>query len=283
MDRVFDRFGPLEPETPVIVSVPHAGRIYPAAMANLARQSHDQLRVLEDRFVDRLASGAAAAGHQVIIAQIARGWIDLNRDEREIDADMVAGNVGKTIHSAKVRGGLGLIPRRTAAGGDIWRGRLTIADVAARINQCFTPYHTQLESMMAAAHDRFGIAVLFDLHSMPPPANRRDAAVAHLVVGDLHGRSTGQRFTSRLIDEARTAGFRTALNVPYAGGYTLARHGQPAAGRHAVQLEVGRQLYLDQSLDQCGAGAQAIGRLVTRLVNALADESLAGQVPLAAE
>lgn len=279
----FQKFGPSQPQTPVVVSVPHAGRIYPAAMAKLARQNPVQLRVLEDRHVDRLAGGAAKAGHQVIVAQVARAWIDLNRDEREIDPDMVSGQFPNLIQTAKMRGGLGLIPRRTAVGGDIWLAQLDRNDIAGRIEACFQPYHDELGAMIAAAQARFGIAVLLDLHSMPSPTVRRDMAAPHLVVGDLFGRASDSRFSWRLVDEARAAGFRTAINSPYAGGYILARHGLPKAGRHAVQLEIGRQLYLDSEFDRCGAGVGTIERLVTRLANALCSESLSDPLASAAE
>ncbi|MEY2925607.1 MAG: hypothetical protein RL367_84, partial [Pseudomonadota bacterium] len=127
------------------------------------------------------------------------------------------------------------------------------------------------------------IAVLLDLHSMPPPANRRDAASPHIVIGDLYGRASEARFSWRLIDEARDAGFRTALNAPYAGGFILGRHSSPARGLNALQLEISRQLYLDSQLDQCGPGLGAIERLVIRLANALADEALADPLAAAAE
>jgi N-formylglutamate amidohydrolase len=252
-------------------------------MAALARQSSQQLRPLEDRYADRLIDGAARAGHQVIVAQVARGWIDLNRDEREIDPAMVTDPVAGSVMTAKVRGGLGLIPRRTAAGGDIWRAGLQLGDVTQRIAEDHRPYHSALAAMLAAAHARFGIAVLLDVHSMPPPANRRDAASPHLVVGDLYGRAAAARFSWRLIDEARDAGFRTALNTPYAGGHILARHAAPVRGYHAIQLEIGRQLYLDSQLDGCGPGVRAIDHLVARLASALADEALADPYAAAAE
>jgi N-formylglutamate amidohydrolase len=283
VSTLFLRLGPDLPQTPVIVSVPHAGRYYPPLMTSLARQSVAQLRTLEDRFADRLGEAAALAGHQVLLAQVARGWIDLNRDERELDAAMVVGPVPGTVLTAKVRGGLGLIPRRTAAGGDIWRNALLAEDVARRISHYHRPYHDTLAAMLTAAHARFGIAVLLDLHSMPPPANRRDAASPHLVVGDLFGRASDARFSWRLIDEARDAGFRTALNSPYAGGFILGRHANPGRGHHGLQLEIGRQLYLDSQLDQCGPGLRAIERLVIRLANALADEALTNPLAAAAE
>ncbi len=283
MSNLFVKLGPDQPQSPVIVSVPHAGRYYPPLMMSLARQSVEQLRGLEDRFADHLIDGVAKAGHQVIVAQVARGWIDLNRDEREIDAAMVAGAVSGAVVTAKVRGGLGLIPRRTSAGGDIWRGKLHAEDVTRRIEHYHRPYHAELANMVAATRKRFGVALLFDLHSMPPPANRRDTATPHLVVGDLYGRAADARFSWRLIDEARDAGFRTALNTPYAGGYILGRHANPARGCHALQLEVGRQLYLDSQLDQCGPGLRAVEHLVTRLADTLADEAMSDPVAIAAE
>lgn len=280
----FERWGGERPESPVILSVPHAGRDYPAAMLPLLRVPPDRLRVLEDRHVDAVA--AAALGRRTALVQrLPRAWIDLNRgeDERDPAVDAGAAPVAAGVRSAKLRSGLGLVPRRAGAAGELWRRRLTEAEVRARIEHAHRPYHAGLAALLAAARARFGAAVLLDLHSMPPLAG---AAPARAVLGDRFGRSAAARFAARA-EGAATAALgpgAVALNAPYAGGYVLARHGDPAAGVHAVQLELDRTLYLDPAFDRPGAGLAAAARLVAEVAAALEDEVLAGTaLPLAAE
>ena len=257
-------------------------------MAALARLAPEGLLILEDRYADQLSEAAARAGHSVIIAEIARGWIDLNRGEDEIDPAMM--EPGHRTHarpparmSAKVRGGLGLIPRRIAEGGDIWQAALSSEDVAARISNAHRPYHAALAEALEARLDRFGCAVLLDLHTMPPVRATRVEEAPHLVIGDLYGRSAFPRFTATVRDEGCAAGFRTAHNTPYAGGHILRTHGRPRHGVHALQLEIDRSLYLDATLKEPGLGVAAIAQFVRRIADALAAEALDAALPLAAE
>src|SRR3546814_12801132 len=96
------------------------------------------------------------------------------------------------------------------------------------------------------------VAVLLDLHSMPPLGTAADTV--RIVFGDRFGKSAGGRFVARLEGEAEAAGLRHALNSPYAGGHILERHAAPRAGIHAVQVELCRALYLDAALDRPGKG-----------------------------
>ena len=48
-----------------------------------------------------------------------------------------------------------------------------------------------------------------------------------------------------------------ALNRPYAGGYITEHYGAPAAGAHALQLEVNRGLYMhEHSVERHGGFAR---------------------------
>ena len=285
MDRAdpsFDRHGPLLPLSPVVVSVPHGGRDYPPAMAAAVRVPIAALVALEDRHIDTLAI-AARGDETMLVQRRPRAWIDLNRGERERDPmlDDGADPRAQPAPSLKLRSGLGLVPRRVGSVGEIWRGRLRARDVEARIAEDYRPYHAALGEALAAARARFGVAVLVDLHSMPPLGD--PDAVARIVFGDRFGRSAAARFVSRIEAEADAVGVRHALNTPYAGGHILDAHAAPAQDIHAVQIEVDRTLYLDAALDQPGPGLNATARLLRRMVAALADEALVGRLPIAAE
>ena len=266
----FDQIGGDLPQSPVIVSVSHAGRDYPAELVKALRVPVAALTLLEDRHVDAVAR-AARGGETMLVQRRARAWIDLNRAEEERDPRVDAGAVAG-VSSAKLRSGLGLVPRRASGVGDLWRGRFSAAAIEARIASDHRPYHVRLTRLLLAARERWGVAVLLDLHSMPSlgPGEPR------VVIGDRFGQSAGARFTTRL---ERACGVPHALNAPYAGGHIAERHGRPHLGIHALQLELDRSLYLDARLNAPGPGFAATVALVRRCIDVLAEE--AGVWPLA--
>lgn len=279
------RLGPETPQSPLILSVPHAGRHYPAGLLDAARLDEDKLRSLEDRHVDSIVTPLADKGFTVVIGHVARAWIDLNRSEREIDPEMILPRpvqAGVEI-SAKVRGGLGLVPRRLARHGNIYREPLAANDVAQRIARAHRPYHALLSDLLDAARRRFGVAVLLDCHSMPPLRPKSGQAPAEIVLGDRDGVSAAPGFATCASRICRELGFRTARNAPYAGGHILARHGKPERGVHALQLEICRSLYLDHAHDEPAPHAERIAGLVEAVAHGLAEEALSPPDSLAAE
>lgn len=277
----FDRHGPPVPTSPVVLSVPHAGRDYPAAMVAALRVPVAALQSLEDRHVDRLA--IAARGQETMFVQRpARAWIDLNRSEHERDPRIDGGaSAGAAVTSLKLRSGLGLVPRRVMPAGDIWRRRLSGEEVDARIACDHRPYHDALAAALAQARARFGVAVLLDIHSMPPLGTGTDTA--RIVFGDRFGQSAGARFVARIEAVADASGIAHALNIPYSGGHILDRHARPGAGIHAIQIEFDRSLYLDARLDSVGEGLAPMARMLRRMIDAVTGEAMAGPGAIAAE
>lgn len=281
MPASHDLLGPEPPTRAVILSVPHAGRDYPPELLAAARLSEPQMRALEDRHVDLLASDAAEAGFTVLIARRPRAWIDLNRDAREIDPEMIEPRPPREalLRSSRVASGLGLLPRRLRGIGDVLRQRVPLAALHERIESDYRPYHARLSALLAAAKARFGVAVLLDLHSMPPLG---EGATAQVVIGDRFGASAAARFGAALRATAAAQGFSVAENTPYAGGHILAQHGRPKSGIHAIQLEIDRSLYLDAALDGPGKGVARMARLVRACAESLSAEAAGGHA-IAAE
>ncbi len=282
-DLPFRRTGPDFPASPVVLSVPHAGRGYSAALLRAARLPREKLECLEDRLVDRLIWRARATGATAIVAHIPRAEIDLNRDEREIDPATVVPSppLQGLLQSPRTRGGLGLIPARIAGAGAIWRQRTPQDEVSRRIEQIHRPYHAALNNALERARAVFGIAILLDCHSMPP--RNLAGGEAELVFGDRHGTSAGADYLDAALTAARGAGYTTAINVPYAGGYIATRHGKPGAGIHAIQLEIDRALYLDAALHAPGKSFDAVARMIAAVTAALARRVIDAIPALAAE
>ncbi|MDB5712768.1 MAG: N-formylglutamate amidohydrolase [Sphingomonadales bacterium] len=263
----FDVFGPLIPLSPVILSVPHAGRDYPEA-GGLLRHPIDGLRALEDRYADRLAETVIAGGIGAIVSRMPRLWIDLNRAESDLDPAMVIGQHGGGVPpTARMRGGLGLIPRRLGELGDIWRGGLSQEDVRRRIDGHHRPYHAALSTMLSRARARFGVAMLVDLHSMPPLVGTDKPVI---VLGDRFGATCAPQLSVLAGSVFVGGGYDVGANAPYAGGYIVSRHADLAANIHALQVEVDRSLYLDDAFDRTGAGLPALQAIIARLVESLA-------------
>jgi N-formylglutamate amidohydrolase len=281
----FLRVGPDAPLSPVVLSVPHAGRAYAPDLLGASRVPIETLELLEDRLVDRLVWRALANGAGALIALRPRAEIDLNRDEREIDPAMVAPPPSSRalLQSQRTRGGLGLVPSRISGAGAIWNRRLGAAELARRIAEVHRPYHRALAAMLDETRARFGVAILLDCHSMPPRAAGSATEQAGVVLGDRYGTSIAPEYVDAAAAAARRFGFKVARNEPYAGGYVTQRHGRPAEGIHALQLEVDRSLYLDESLRAPGPGFDTIAGLIAAIASALAARALDPPHAIAAE
>lgn len=275
---------------PVLIAAPHAGRVYPPDFAEAMRSLEAATLRLEDRFVDLLAIRVAReTGAGLLVAHAPRAMIDLNRAPDDVDWDMVAGaepeQRSRLAAGRRARSGLGLVPRRLPGLGELWRRRLTDAELRERIEHVHQPYHAALSEALEALRDRWGSALLIDLHSMPPLGSKRGPEPApDFVIGDRFGASCDTALTAAALDHFASAGCRAAHNRPYAGGYVLERHASPARGIHTLQLEICRSAYLDSALREPGPGLAAISRILSLLVRRMAAELASGRnMPQAAE
>lgn len=249
---------------PVLLSVPHSGRAYDNALLSNSVQGRLSLEQLEDPLVDRLAWRAIAGGVGAVIQPVPRAAIDCNRDEEEVDPAAIAA-IGPAPVGPRARHGLGLVPSRTHRHGALWRRPIDRAELDRRIEQVHRPYHDALAQGLAALLAAYGEALLLDCHSMPS----RRGSNADLVIGDRHGTSAAAWLSAEAARLARSAGFRVVLNNPYAGGAIVARHGRPATGVHALQVEIDRSTYLDRDGRAAKPGFDRTACLIEALASGL--------------
>lgn len=284
----FSIAGSAEPARPVLFNSPHSGRDYPARFLAMARLSMPAIRRSEDAFVDELFQGAVASGATMLAARFPRAYCDANREAGELDPRLIREPLpgGHRSASPRVAGGLGVVPRLVGEAADIYPGRIGLAEVLGRVDACHRPYHAALAALIAATRRRFGRVLLVDCHSMPGSVRAAGYAFApDFIVGDRFGRSASPGLAETAIGLLTAMGYRVAHNRPYAGGHITEHYGRPAEGVDALQIEVSRGLYLDETRVEKAAGFAPLkadlDRFCARLIAAVeADDD---QARLAAE
>lgn len=268
----------------VVFASPHSGSDYPPDLLRESVLDRHAIRSSEDAFVDRLFACAPEFGAPLLAAAAPRAYVDLNRAADELDPALIEG-IRRGPHNPRVASGLGVIPRVVANGRAIYRGKIPQAEATGRLRRVWEPYHARLRQLMDEAHAAHGEAILVDCHSMPHEAVAslaRGGRRAEVVIGDRFGASAGAGIVD-LIEAAFVAqGFAVARNAPFAGAYTTQHYGMPGRGRHAVQVEIDRALYMDEASIRPHHGFEPL-RVALRAVIAEVASLGLHEMPLAAE
>ncbi len=256
----------------VVLSCPHAGRIYPAEFIAASIADITDLRGLEDFGVDQLISGALNQGIPCVTNKITRAYIDVNRPVDALDHLMLSSppasnNVKPSRH---VRAGYGLLPRLTAAREVIHRQLLPYDEVESRIALVHKPYHSAVQAALINASSKFGRAILIDCHSMPSH-DQQNRPLPDIILGDLHHSTFDQKIGKMLTSLIEDTGFSVTWNSPYAGGYITKNYGRANSNQQSIQIEINRRLYMGGKYELKGEGVKRVSSLITKLCVALSD------------
>src|SRR5213593_2500741 len=265
LDPPFEVLEPADWRGPVIFNSPHSGSVYPREFLTASRLDMATLRRSEDSFVDELVLGVVTRGHPLMRAHFPRCYVDVNREPYELDPRMFDGRLPSfaNTRSMRVAGGLGTVARVVGDAQEIYHQRIPIDDALRRIEGLYKPYHRALRRLLTSVHRDFGTAVLVDCHSMPSTAGTKDDRPrADVVLGDRYGTSCVPIVSEVIEATFRELGYAVSRNKPYAGGFITEHYGNPAAGLHAIQLELNRALYMDERRFERSA---SFGRLATDL------------------
>jgi N-formylglutamate amidohydrolase len=249
LDQPFEILEPSEWRGPVIFNSPHSGNVYPRAFLTATRLDIATLRRSEDSFVDELVRGVVGRGYPMMRAHFPRCYVDVNREPYELDPRMFDGRLPSfaNTRSMRVAGGLGTVARVVGDAQEIYGQRIPVDEAIRRIEALYKPYHRALRRLFTRIHRAFGAAVLIDCHSMPSAAGTKDERPrADIVLGDRYGTSCAGAVAEAIEATLRGRGYVVSRNKPYAGGFITEHYGNPAAGLHAIQLELNRALYMDE-------------------------------------
>jgi len=232
---------------PLVLSSPHSGREYTTDFINSSCLTAHELRSSEDAYVDLLFSGSAQKEVPLISAKAPRSFIDLNRAANEHDLAVISEcpNVQITSKSAA---GLGVIPRVVAHGKNIYRGKIPYEIAQKRIDEFYWPYHNKLQELLEDRKKKFRYALLLDCHSMPSNLTfKGNLNYPDIIIGDRFKMSTNPKLMDLCEQAFLNAGFSVQRNHPFAGGHITQHYGKPKNKIHAIQIELNRSLYLDET------------------------------------
>jgi N-formylglutamate deformylase len=265
---VIDRPDPQK--APVIFVSAHSGRDYPPDLIAGARLDARALRRSEDSFVDELFAAAPSFGAPLLRATFARAYCDANREAWELDPTMFDGPLPDWVNtsSARVVAGLGTIARIVSNGEAIYRGKLRFADAELRIRTLWQPFHDALATLIAETRLRFGVCVVVDCHSMPA-SSLTPRGIANVVLGDAHGTACDPGLIRTAEQTLIQLGYRPRRNEPYAGGFITRHYGRPREQVHALQIELARDLYMDEAAFRHAAGFDRVRQDMSRLIGQL--------------
>jgi N-formylglutamate amidohydrolase len=241
---------PADLRLPFVYSSPHSGRAYPRSFLAASRLSPLAIRRSEDAFVDDLFLPVVRDGAPMVRAHFPRAFLDVNREPYELDPKMFAGRLPAyaNIRSVRVAGGLGTIARVVADSEEIYASPLDVAEALARIEALYKPYHATLRRVVTRTQARFGFAVLVDCHSMPSQLRGQDPRTRpDVILGDRYGTSAAPELVETAAAILGDLGLLVGRNRPYAGGFITEHYGRPAQGVHALQIEINRGLYMDET------------------------------------
>jgi N-formylglutamate amidohydrolase len=268
---VLVRSAPVGKAVPLVVDSPHSGRAYPEDFGHAAPLA--LLRRAEDAFVDDLYENAPLHGAGFLKALFPRSYVDPNRHEGEIDPEMLDGDWPNAIGpTERAEMGLGLIRRLIRGNIPVYDRKLPVAEIEERIARFHRPYHDELEAMLTELHARFGGVWHINAHSMKALGRKQGKSIPRddFVLGDLKGESCDPEFTAFVAETLQGFGYSVKLNHPFKGAALVQRFGRPQDGRHSLQIEVNRGLYMDEEKIEKTANFDGLKRDIDRMLAAVA-------------
>lgn len=230
---------PKHNKIPILVSVPHCGTVFPRAI----RKNYNSALIAKaddtDFFVNRLYNFVSEMGITMIYAHYNRWVIDLNRSPK----NQALYNDGRII--------TGLTPTTDFFGNAIYKSieqEPTAAEIERRKQAYFMPYYEKITTILTDFKNEFGYALLWDAHSIRRlvPTIQKDP-FPDLILGNNEGKTADQELIQAALNGLNSSGLKLTHNTPFKGGNITRHFGNPTHNIHALQLEMVKTLYMDDS------------------------------------
>ena len=260
---------------PLVFDSPHSGSWFPGDFGHCVTEQ--ELRSAEDCHIHELYAAAPDHGAALLEATFARTYLDANRSEADVDPELIDGEWPYPV-AGTVKGRLGqsLVWRNLSDGRPIYARKLSVAEMTLRIERYLRPYQQALRALLDDAHARHGVVYHVNCHSMQSVGGKMSqdgegTRRPEIVLGDRDGTTCSPEFTELAREHFVEAGYDVRVNDPYKGVELVRAFSAPQAGRHSLQIEVNRALYMDERTLLKNGGYERLRLDVARLVARVAD------------
>ena len=258
---------------PLVLDSPHSGQQMPPDFGSV--RTVEELREGEDCFIDEMYLPATARGVPLLAALFPRTYLDVNRHAGDVDLELLD-EPWPHAYQPSGKGSIGksLVWRTLDDGRPIYDQRLAAQAVRHRIEHFHRPYHEQLRRLLDTAHAQFGRVYHINCHSMGPLSSLLIEGVkgeprADFVLGDRDGTTCAPEFTAFVREHLTARGYDVKVNDPFKGVELVRAYADPAAGRHSLQLEVNKRLYMDTSTLRKTSGFATLQAHLMQLIDSV--------------
>lgn len=252
------RVAPGAIDSPLIIDVSRSGTRYPPEF-----QPPAPFHILHTKispYVERVVLPSATEGATILMAQFPPTFIDPNRPIDDIDPDILDGKWPSALNplKASLQSGSGLIHTLGSNNAPLYERKLSVREIDQRIANYYTPYHLALSDLLAERHRKFGCAFQLSCHSMSSVGPRDGLKRPDICLGDLDGTTASATYLNAVTKTFRDQGLEVALNKPFRGNELLRRHASPSSGMYSLQVEMRRDLYLDERTRELNGGLASL-------------------------
>ena len=236
------------PDNPILITVPHAGNIYPDLFIKNLKINLCEVRRIGDYQSNKILDQIDEQMADIIIAQCSRAVVDLNRSRNAIDHSMFTQVFEHEPVSEKqmIKYGLGVFPNKIF-GKTILKSPLPFSYAIHMLEHYYDPFHKSLNKQIMYLNNTFGFCYHIDLHTMPSKALLNFKKEPDIVLGDNFGKSCSIGLINYFQNVFQENGFTVEVNNPYAGGFITRNYGNPSKGVHTIQIEINRKIYMDEN------------------------------------
>ncbi len=274
---LFLRHEPLAAPAPLIIDVSRSGREYPKEYRSPLPFTtvHDNVSM----YVEDLWAGAPAAGGTLLYCTFPNTWVDVNRNEADMDPAIVDGQWPKQLKpTARTLEGLGLIKTKSRYGEPFQERKLTVAEIEERLSRYYRPYHAELKRLVDETHRKFGVLRQISCHCMSavgaPTHPDAGKPRADFCISDLKGKTSSPETMTLIVETLKGFGYSVSVNEPYVGNELIGRHGDPARGIDSVQVEINKKLFMDAKTFRKTAGFDKLKADLDRLLSIVAADAM---------
>ena len=210
-------------EIPIVISIPHSGEYLTKKMFN---NLEDVVLSNMDWYLDKLYSFLTDLGFTIIINNVSRYVIDVNREIKS----------SKPNDSYKQN----YIYTRTTFDKKMYKKQPTEEEIKARIKDFYIPYHNALLKAVEEKSKQFNKIFLIDLHSFGMQIS------SDIILGNDKGNSASKEIFLEMKKLFEEENFIVNENKPFSGGYITKFYGKELNNCESIQIELNYKTYIDK-------------------------------------